>query len=68
MKRLTLSILVVIIVIVLVLASVELLLPYLNLHNPGGQPQKTGFHVGVSFGGNTTAEAKLLTYPMESNS
>ena len=60
MKRFTLTILAVIIVIVLVLASAELLLPYVNLNNSGQKPQKSDFHVGVSFGGNTTAEAKLL--------
>ncbi len=57
MKRFILIILTAIIVIVLVLASAELLLPYINLNNPD---HKSDFHVGVSFGGNTTAEAKLL--------
>ncbi len=43
---------------VVVLASIEVLLPLLNLN---GQSQSlSGFHVGVSFCGNTTAQAKLL--------
>ena len=54
----TLRVLFAVIIIVCITVSTVLLLPYLNQsQNP---PQKTGFHVGVSFGGNTTAQAELL--------
>ena len=45
--------LVIIIVVASVFAATQLL-------NQPSAIQKSGFHVGVSFGGNTTAEAKLL--------
>ena len=54
------TILVGIVIIILFFASAELLLPYLNQNDKEQQPQTAGFHVGVSFGGNTTAQAKLL--------
>jgi hypothetical protein len=60
LTRLTVAILAVVIVIILVFASAELLLPYLNQNDKEQQPQTAGFHVGVSFGGNTTAQAKVL--------
>ncbi len=60
MKRFTVSIIVVIIVVILVFASAELLLPYLNRDDEEQQSRTDGFHVGVSFGGNTTAQAKVL--------
>jgi hypothetical protein len=59
LRSLFLSILVGIVIIILVFASAELLLPYLDQNN-SKQLQNSGFHVGVSFGGNTTAQAKLL--------
>ncbi len=42
------------------MGSIELVLPHLNSNNQSNQGEKTDFHVGVSFCGNTTAEAKLL--------
>ena len=38
----------------------EFLLSYLNLNTKNQQLQNSGFHVGVSFCGNTTAQAQIL--------
>jgi hypothetical protein len=60
LRRFLVISLAIIIIIAIVLVSIQLLFPYLNTNNQNQQAQKCGFHVGVSFGGNTTAEAKLL--------
>ncbi len=60
MKRYLIITLAVIVAIVLVLASFELLLPYLDHKSGSQQLKQSGFHVGISFCGNTTAQAKLL--------
>ena len=57
MKRLVAVILVVIIIVASVLVTTELLN---TLNRQKGSFQQSGFHVGVSFGGNTTVQAKLL--------
>ena len=57
MRRILVVSLAVAIILVVAFASTELLLPTLD-QTP--QPKKSIFHVGVSFCGNTTAEAKLL--------
>lgn len=61
MKRFLVISLAVLLIAASVFATTELLLPSLNAN--GNQPpplQASGFHVGVSFCGNTTAQAKLL--------
>ncbi len=60
LRRFLVVFLAVIIIVATILASTELLLPYIDSNNQNQQPQKSGFHVGVSFGGNTTAQAKVL--------
>ena len=42
------------------MASTELVFPYLDLNRQSSKAEKSDFHVGVSFCGNTTDEAKLL--------
>ena len=59
MRRLLVFLLVVTIVVASVIASTQLLLPYLDINNQDSKNQRS-FHVGVSFGGNTTAQAKIL--------
>jgi hypothetical protein len=59
-NRFFVTVLAITIIVVLVFASAELLLPYLNGDNSGSHSQTNGFHVGVAFGGNTTAQAKVL--------
>ena len=59
LRRLIVVSLVIIIIVASVFATTQLLLPALN--SKGNPPAQTsGFHFGVSFGGNTTAQAKLL--------
>lgn len=60
MKRYVTITLAVTISVVLVLASMVLLLPYFDVNSDSQQVNKSVFHVGVSFCGNTTAQAKLL--------
>ena len=61
MKRYQTITLAIVIILVLVFASMELLLPYLNKGDSESQQFKqSGFRVGVSFCGNTSAQAKLL--------
>ena len=50
----------VIAVVVLVFAFLELILPYFEANTESQQLSKSGFHVGASFCGNTSAQAKLL--------
>ncbi len=45
--------------VILIVSSVFATIHFLNINQPPAY-QKAGFHVGVSFCGNTTAEAKLL--------
>jgi hypothetical protein len=60
LKRSIVTSLAVIIIVASVFAT-QLLLPLINTNSNQGPPmKKPGFHVGVSFGDNTTAEAKLL--------
>lgn len=60
MKRYLIVALAVIAVVVLVFASLELILPYFEANTESQQLNKSGFHVGVSFCGNTSAQANLL--------
>ena len=61
MRRFLVISLVVTIIVASVFATTQLLLPALNTNSNQNPPTKTsGFHVGVSFCGNTTAEARLL--------
>jgi hypothetical protein len=46
--------------IVLLLASMEFLFPSSGVRSESQQLKQSGFHVGVSFCGNTSAQAKLL--------
>ena len=55
-KRLAVVSLVIVIVVASIFATTQLLLKIVSL--PAFQ--KSGFHVGVSFNGNTTAQAELL--------
>jgi hypothetical protein len=64
-KRAFVIILAISIVVVLAFASAELLLPYLNGNSSDFQSQTDCFHVGVSFGGNTTAQARALINRVE---
>ena len=60
LKQLLIVSLTVIIIVALILASAEMFLSNFDL---GGQIQNgkaSGFYIGVSFCGNTAAEAKLL--------
>lgn len=45
---------------VLIFASTDLILPSLDLGSQNSYGEPLGFHVGVSFGGNTTTQAELL--------
>jgi hypothetical protein len=56
-KKWLVAFLAVVIIVVLVFASLQLFPP---TNSPSQQAKKSGFHVGVSFCGNTSAEAKLL--------
>jgi hypothetical protein len=60
MKRYLIITLAVIGTVVLVFASLELLLPYLSRDRQTQQFKQSEFRFGVSFCGNTSAEAKLL--------
>jgi hypothetical protein len=61
LRRFIVAFLAVIIIIASVFATTQLLLPALNTNSNKSPPiQNSGFHVGVSFCGNTTAEAQLL--------
>ena len=60
MKRFLTVTIVIVATVVLFLSSLQLLLPYIDAHNQNNQTSQSGFHFGVSFCGNTTAQAKLL--------
>lgn len=59
LKRLLLMIITIIVILSMILASIELS-PYFGVTNQHQQSKLKDFHVGVSFGGNTTGQAKLL--------
>ncbi len=59
MKRLLIITLSTILIIALILVSTELS-PYLDASNQNNQARPSDFYVGVSFCGNTTAQAELL--------
>jgi hypothetical protein len=60
LKRLLIITLAFVVTVALILASLEAIFPYLDFNSGNQQLKQSGFHVGVSFCGNTTAQAKLL--------
>ncbi len=60
MKRYIIITLAFVAAIVLLLASMEFLFPSSGVRSESQQLKQSGFHVGVSFCGNTSAQAKLL--------
>ena len=60
MKRLLVVAFAVMLITIFVFASLEFFIPSLEVSNPDQKAKLQGFHFGVSFCGNTTAQAKLL--------
>lgn len=60
MRRFVVVALAIVILVFLVLASLEFILPNIGFHSQSQNAKRTDFHLGVSFCGNTTAQAELL--------
>ena len=57
MRRILVISLALLVIVVLAVASLAFIFPYFNNNQ---QRQSPDFHVGVTFSGNTTQEAKML--------